>query len=131
MKTTNRIDLKNRTKAFALRIIKMCGAMPRSIAADVLARQLMRSGTSVAANYRAACRARSPREFVAKMGLIEEEADESALWLELITEAGVLPAPKTSALSEEANELTAIAVASIRTARKREKLRNPNSAIRD
>jgi len=109
----------------------MCAAMPRSIAADVLARQLLRSGTSVAANYRAACRARSPRKFVAKMGLVEEEVDESALWLELITEAGFLTAPKTSALREEADELTAIAVASIRTARKGEKLRSPKSAIRN
>jgi len=121
-------DLKDRTKAFALRVIKMSSVMPRTIAADVLSRQVVRSATSVAANYRAACRARSGREFIAKLGIVEEEADETALWLELITESGALSAQKTAALLTEANELTAIIVASIKTARVRGK--NPQSQTR-
>jgi four helix bundle protein len=111
--------LKARTKQFALRVIRLSEALPRSIAGDVLGRQLVRSGTSVAANYRSACRAKSRADFVAKMAIVEEEADESGLWLELISEAGLLGATKTSALLKEADELTAIAVASIRTARAR------------
>jgi four helix bundle protein len=75
-------DLKKRTKLFALRILKLVTALPRTIAGQTIARQLSRSGTSVAANYRAACRARSKVEFVSKLGIVEEEADESALWLD-------------------------------------------------
>lgn len=123
----NSQELKVRTKAFALRVIKMSTAMPRTIAADVLSKQVVRSATSVAANYRAACRARSHRDFLAKLGVVEEEADETLLWLELITEAGLLSPRKTAALRAEANELTAIIVASIRTAREHGK--NPQSAV--
>ncbi len=112
-------DLKQRTKEFALRVIRMSEAMPRSIAGDILNRQVIRSASSVAANYRSACRGRSKAEFIAKLGIVEEEADETGLWLELITEAGLLPAAKTTALHTEASELTAIAVSSIRTARTR------------
>jgi four helix bundle protein len=82
-----------------------------------MGKQLLRCGTSVAANYRAVCRARSKAEFVAKIGIVVEEADEPILWLELMTESGVLPRTKTEALLKEANELTAIFAASQRTAR--------------
>jgi four helix bundle protein len=121
-------DLKQRTKSFALRVIRMSGALPAKMTADVLGRQLVRSATSVAANYRSACRAKSRADFIAKMGIVEEEADESGLWLELITESGLLPPEKTSALHTEAGELTAIAVASIRTARADSSI--PHSAFR-
>ena len=91
-------------------------------------RQFVRSATSVAANYRSACRGRSKADFIAKMGIVEEEADEAAFWLELITESGLMPETATLALQREAGELTAIAVASIRTARVG--AINPQSAIR-
>ena len=123
-------DLKLRTKQFALRVIRLSGAMPRTIAGDVLARQIVRSATSVAANYRSACRAKSRADFIAKMGIVEEEADESGFWLELIAEAELLAAVKTEALLREANELTAIAVASIRTARGGTRSATPHSAFR-
>ena len=83
-------ELLERTKQFALRIFKLVGALPQTIQGKAVAAQLIRSGTSVAANYRAACRARSKPEFIAKLGVVEEEADESAFWLELIIETGLL-----------------------------------------
>src|ERR1035441_10239196 len=95
----------------------MSRAIPKSDDAGcVITKQILRSGTSVAANYRASCRARSQAEFVAKIGTVEEEADETALWLELLVESGTMPARKLSALLEEANELTAIMAASHKTA---------------
>lgn len=124
----NDAELKLRTKEFALRVIRMSDALPKSRAADVLGRQLLRSATSVAANYRSACRARSRADFVAKMAIVEEEADESVLWLELLAESGVLPPKRLRPLLVEADELTAIAVSSIRTARARQS--NPQSQIR-
>ena len=124
----NNADLKQRTKEFALRVIRMTDALPKRMAADVLGRQLIRSATSVAANYRGACRARSRADFVAKMGIVEEEADESVLWLELLAESGQMPAKRREAL--RAGELTAIAVSSIKTARRGNSVRNSQSAIR-
>ncbi len=121
-------NLKQRTKLFALRVIRLSEALPRSIAGDVLSRQVVPSATSVAANYRSACRGKSRADFIAKMGIVEEEADESALWLELITEAGLLSEAKVTALYVEAGELTAIAVSSIRTARAGKP--TPHSALR-
>jgi four helix bundle protein len=113
----NPTELKARTKTFALRIIKMSREIPKADdAGRVIAKQILRSGTSVAANYRASCRARSQAEFIAKIGTVEEEADESALWLELLIEAGILSEKKLSALLAEANELTAIMAASRKTA---------------
>ena len=113
----NPSELKARTKTFALRIIKLTRAIPKNDDADrVIAKQIVRSGTSVAANYRASCRARSQAEFIAKMGTIEEEADETALWLELLVESGIMPTRKLSALLNEANEITAIMAASRKTA---------------
>ena len=87
----NPSELKNRTKGFALRILKLVAALPNTIEGRAIANQLVRSGTSVAANYRATCRARSKAEFVAKVGVVLEEADETLLWLELIAEAKLLP----------------------------------------
>jgi four helix bundle protein len=113
----NPTELKARTKTFALRIIKFTRAIPKSDdAGRVITKQILRSGTAVAANYRASCRARSQAEFIAKIGIVEEEADESALWLELLVESGIMPARKLSALLNEANELTAIMAASRKTA---------------
>jgi four helix bundle protein len=113
----NPIELKARTKTFALRIIKLTRAIPKNDdAGRVVAKQIVRSGTSVAANYRASCRARSRAEFVSKIGTVEEESDETALWLELLIESGLMPARKLSALLEEANALTAIMATSRKTA---------------
>lgn len=113
----NPTELKARTKTFALRIIKMSRKISKSDdAGRVITKQILRSGTSVAANYRASCRARSQAEFIAKIGTVEEESDETALWLELLIESGIMPASKLSALLDEANELTAIMAASRKTA---------------
>ena len=88
-------DLKKRTKAFALRILKLVDALPKTTAGRALASQIVRSGTSVAANYRAACRAKSPADFISKMGIVEEEADETLFWLELLEESELVP-PRSS-----------------------------------
>lgn len=109
--------LRNRTKAFALRVIRLYRSLPYKTDTQVLGKQLLRCGTSVAANYRAVCRARSKAEFIAKMGVVVEEADEAILWLELMTESGIVSQAKTEDLLREANELTAIFAASQRTAR--------------
>ena len=123
----NQSDLKKRTKAFALRILKLVDALPTTTAGRALASQIVRSGTSVAANYRAACRARSTADFIAKMGIVEEESDETLFWLELSEESELVTAAKLTAIKEEANELIAITGASIKTARRN---RVPNSAFR-
>ena len=109
-------DLKNRTKKFALRILKLIDALPNTVAGRTVAGQLARSGTSVASNYRAACRGRSKAEFIAKLGIVEEEADESSFWLEIIVESEMLSAKKVEPLLQEANEITAIMVSSRKTA---------------
>jgi len=109
-------ELKVRTKQFALRVLKLITALPKTIEGRAIANQLVRCGTSVAANYRAACRARSRTEFVAKMGVVLEEADETQLWLELITEAKMLPARRVEPLLKEASELVAIFVTSRKSA---------------
>jgi four helix bundle protein len=111
-------ELLERTKQFALRIFKLVDALPRTIQGRAVAAQLIRSGTSVAANYRAACRARSKPEFVAKLGVVEEEADESAFWLELIIETDLLSAVKVKPLLVEAGEIVAIMASSKKTAAK-------------
>lgn len=109
-------ELLARTKSFALRVIKLVGSLPRTIEGRAIAGQLMRSGTSVGANYRAACRARSKAEFISKLGTVEEEADESAFWMELLIEAGLMPSDRISPLLVEAGELVAIIAASRKTA---------------
>src|SRR6184192_2990533 len=110
-------DLKERTKAFAVGIVRLVQELPHGRVADVIGDQLLRSGTSVAANYRSARRARSRREFLAKMGIVEEESDESSFWLELLLEAGLVTSSRTSELRDEAEQLVAITIASIHTAR--------------
>ena len=104
-------DLKARTKEFALRVIKLVRALPKTVEGCAMAGQLIRSGTSVAANYRASCRSRSKAEFVAKIGTVLEEADESLLWIELIVGANLLPPKRCEPLLLEANELVSIMVA--------------------
>jgi len=111
-------DLKVRTKGFAIEIIKLVKTLPKNRLADVLGKQLLRSGTSVGANYRAACRARSRADFISKMGIVEEEVDETAYWLELLLEAELVTSGQVQNLQREANEITAIVVASIKTARR-------------
>lgn len=101
-------DLKWRTKQFALRILKLVAALPKTVAGKAIAGQLARAGTAVGANYRAACRGRSRAEFVAKIGVVEEEADESAYWMELIIEGELLRLQQVEPLLTEANELARI-----------------------
>ncbi len=112
-------ELKQRTKSFALQVIRLVEALPGTTTARVIGRQLVRSATSVGANYRAACRARTRAEFAYKIGLVEEEADESTYWLELLVESGLVSAHRVEALLDEANQLTAIFSASARTAKQR------------
>src|SRR5213076_3634309 len=114
----NEPDLKKRTKAFALRILKLVDALPKTTAGRALASQIVRSGTSIAANYRAACCAKSTADFIAKMGIVEEEADETLFWLELLEETELVTAAKLAAIKQEADELIAITVTSIKTARR-------------
>lgn len=111
-------DLKKRTKQFALRVIRLIKALPNNQIGRVIGNQLLRSATSVGANYRAACRGRSKAEFVAKVGIVIEEADEALYWMELIVEAGLLPEDRLDDLMREADELIAIMTASVKTARK-------------
>src|SRR5215208_3270790 len=105
-------DLKKRTKLFALRVLKLAAALPKTIEGNSIKGQFVRAGTSVGANYRAACRSRSIAEFIAKIGIVEEEADESAFWLELIIEGSFLKETQVKSLLDEANELTRIMASS-------------------
>ena len=120
-------DLKSRTKGFALRVLKLVDVLPDTRSARVLAGQLGRSGTSVGANYRAACRSRSTAEMISKLSIVEEEADESAFWLELLGDHGLMSVDKLAALLDEAGQLTAIMVAS----RKSLAARNTKSRIQN
>jgi four helix bundle protein len=141
-------DFRKRTKTFALRIMTLVGQLPKATAAQVIGRQLLRSGTSVGANYRAACRARSHADFIAKLGIVEEECDESLYWMELLIESGAVKTERLSLLMHEANEILAMVVQSINTSRRSSKsaprldwsgqsaisasqsaIRNPQSAI--
>ena len=112
-------EMKRRTKQFALRVIRLTEALPKGRASEVIGRQLLRSGTLVGANYRAACRAKSTADFISKMGTVEEEADESLFWIELLIEAGIVESERLDSLMKEADELLAITIASINTAKKR------------
>jgi four helix bundle protein len=116
-------SLSIRTKSFAVRVIRCVESLPHSRAADVIGKQLLRSATSVGANYRAARRARSTAEFCSKLGIVEEEADESVYWLELLIACGLVREELLQELLREANEIVAMVVASIRTARQRQKTR--------
>jgi four helix bundle protein len=110
-------DLKQRTKQFALGIIKMCAALPKTDECRVLGKQVLRSGTSVGANYREAAASRSPAEFIAKLGDCHKELEETQYWLELLLESGCVSSDRLGPLRQEASELTAIMVASIKTAK--------------
>ena len=109
------LQLEDRTKKFALRVIRMFTSLPPSKAAQVIGAQLLRSGTGVAANYREASRARSKAELKSKLGIVEGELDESLLWFELLIESQIVPAARLAALRQETEELLKIMVASIRT----------------
>jgi four helix bundle protein len=105
-------EMKQRTKAFALRVIKLVNSLSKDLVSRRLGDQLLRSGTSVGANYRAACRARSKADFISKLGIVEEEADESAFWMELLIDGGLALESRLGKLLDEANQITAIIVAS-------------------
>ena len=104
--------------AFALRVLGVVDSLPSTIKGRSIAGQLCRSGTSVAANYRAACRAKSRADFISKLGTVEEEADETIFWMELLIRSKILPAKRLDPLIAEANEILAMVVASVRTAKK-------------
>ena len=118
-KTYQAEELKKRTKQFAIRIVRLYQALPKRDEARVIGRQVLRSGTSVAANYRAVCRARSKAEFVAKLGVVVEEIDETVFWLELLVETGIVLPSRMVGLQKEASELLAIFAASQHTAKNR------------
>ena len=111
-------DMKKRTKLFGLDIIRLVDNIGNSLAARVIGGQLIRAATSVGANYRAACRGRSKREFIAKLGIVEEEANESAYWMEMLVDSGMVTETKVRRLINEANELVAITAASYMTAKR-------------
>lgn len=122
-------QLKARTKTFAVRIVKLVDSLPRSLAAQVMGRQLLRSATSVGASYRAACRAQSRAEFAAKLSIVVEESDESLYWLELVRETELVKPELLAALIREANELVAIVLTSRKTAKSPVRSANRKSTI--
>ncbi|PEN05471.1 four helix bundle protein [Longimonas halophila] len=109
---------KDRTKQYALRIIRLTESLPRGRLASVIGRQLLRSGTSVGANYRAACRGKSRADVIAKLAIVEEEADECLYWMELLIDSGLVPEHRITDLMQEGDEIVAMTVASIKTLRK-------------
>lgn len=120
-------ELKRRTKQFALRIIKLVDALPKTTSGRAIGNQLVRCGTSVGANYRSACRGRSKAEFIAKLGIVEEEADESEFWLELLIDGEIMKKELVEPLRVEAGELTAIFTSSIKSAKRnlKSQIKNP------
>ncbi|HTI52499.1 MAG TPA: four helix bundle protein [Planctomycetaceae bacterium] len=130
-------EFKLRTKHFSLRVMRLVDSLPNKRSASHIGGQLFRSATSVAANYRSACRGRSQAEFCSKLGIVEEEADESVFWIELLSEAKIIPAERLKDLQNEATEILRMVVASIQTARRpqesfrsADKSRNSKSAVR-
>ncbi|MCH8829277.1 MAG: four helix bundle protein [Planctomycetes bacterium] len=110
--------LRDRTKQFALRVVRLYVALPKTTEAQVLGKQVLRSGTSVAANFREASRARSDAEFIAKLGIVEQELDESTLWFELLVETEIVAIDKLQSLIQEADELLRIIVTAIKSTKK-------------
>jgi four helix bundle protein len=110
-------EMKARTRAFALRVIRLAESLPNTPTANVIRNQMLRCGPSVGANYRAACRAKSKPDFASKMGIVEEEADETAYWIELLIDAGIVKLARVTDLLKEADEILSITVSSIKTAR--------------
>jgi len=121
------LEMKSRTKRYALRVVKAVQALPNDRVANILGGQLLRSGTSVGANYRAVCRAKSKADFLNKMKIVEEECDESLFWMELLVESEGFPQKKLGTLMTEGDEILSIVVASLRTTR--EHLFSPQSSI--
>lgn len=119
-----RKDLQTRTKQFGLRVIRLVDALPRRKSATVIGNQLLRSSTSVGANYRSACQGRSRADFISKLGIALEEADESLYWMEMLLEAELVPKTKIASLIDEAHQLVAILTASQKTARANGSIRN-------
>ena len=117
-------EMKERTKRFALRIIKLVDALPTSTSAHVIGKQLLRSGTSVGANYRAVCRAKSTADFISKLCIVEEEADESVYWMELLVDSKLIKENRLASLMDEGHQILAIIVSSIKTSKRK---RNPKS----
>ena len=124
-------ELKQRTKQFSLRIIKLVQALPNNIIGQTIGKQLIHSGTSVGANYRAVCRARSGKEFIAKLGIVIEEADESAFWLELIIENSLIKQNLVDSLLKETDEIISIMVKSSHTATTNQKNKSKNQPIKN
>ncbi|MDD8018216.1 MAG: four helix bundle protein [Bacteroidota bacterium] len=126
----NKDDLKLRTKSFALRVMALLESLPKNREADIVAKQILRSATSVGANYRSACRARLKADFVSKITIVEEEADETLFWLELIKERKMIPENRLMELMKEADELVAIFVSSGKTVKSgMAKIKNQKSEI--
>jgi four helix bundle protein len=123
----NSEELKVRTRAFALRIIRLAESLPETPTAKVIRNQMIRCGSSVGANYRAACRAKPKADFVSKMGIVEEEADETIYWMELLVDAGIVKQSRITELLDEANQILSIVISSIKTAKGIRP--NPQSAI--
>jgi four helix bundle protein len=113
----NADDMKKRTRTFALRVIRLAESLPDTPTAKVIRNQMLRCGPSVGANYRAACRARSKPDFAAKMGIVEEEADETVYWIELLIDAGIIQLTRVTDLLKEADEILAITVSSIKSSK--------------
>jgi len=127
----NETEMKQRTKQFALRVLTLADALAKTRSGNAIGGQIVRSGTSVAANYRALCRAKSRADFINKTSIVEEEADESCFWLELLVDAGLLGSRQVQPFLQEANEITAILVASRKTAAGRQapSFENRNSKV--
>ena len=125
----NEKEFKDRTKQIALRVIRLAEALPKNTSAQIIGKQLLRSATSVGANYRAACRGKSEADILHKLSIVEEEADESLYWLELLAEAEIFSKTKLSPLMQEINEIVAMTVSSIKTLRSKKTLTNPKSKI--
>jgi four helix bundle protein len=127
------LTFKRRTKHFALIVLRLVETLPRKRSAETIGRQLIRSATSVGANYRAACRGRSTADVISKLAVVEEEADESLYWMELLVESGITPKEKVENLMSEANEILAMTVASIKTLKSSRELSisNPKSKIQN
>ncbi len=121
-------EMKARTKQFALRVIRLVESLPNGKTANVIGNQLLRSGTSVGANYRAACRGKSTADILHKLAIVEEEADESLYWLELLIESEIVTEKKLSVLMSDINEIVAMTVSSIKTLRSKN-IDNPKSKI--
>ena len=125
----NEQDFKDRTKHLGLRVIRMVNALPKNQTSEIIGRQILRSATSVGANYRAACRGKSAADVIHKLSIVEEEADETLYWLEIINELDIFSEDKLSNLMTETDEIIAMTVASIRTLRAKQNKANPKSKI--